>query len=565
MRSFFQRGGWLLLAGLLFLGFLQPVQAAHCGCACTDGTIQDGGDVAGSCRAGLCDGSCRTACAAHQGVSSAECGEPTTLPPTAPGSGLCACSCGEELLFAASPGGVCTGGDASCTTVCATECTGHGAVTGMTCSTDDSSLPAPGSCVDRALTRPRLSETRRRQQEATVSRIERSTGGQPRSTWTCQSLPNDQIDNNRCVPLGCEGAPFCCLPGTGSAPVTTSESGTPGGEGTTAGTGSTEACAPLAVRRGTSQATVDAIAQQTGTDPSVWTCQRVCAREQRSNCVQHGCPETDDTSVLCCPPSIGIPPGQTCGGRGASGSGSGSAGGSGSGIGIARLLLPDCATTHDPRRAGKCQIADVFELGYAAVRFMFGLAGALLLVAFIVSGFKYLVNGYAGDVKTAKETMVNATFGIVIMLFAYIVVTFLYTSLTGNAPDSGGSGGSSTQQETTTTPTPRSSSNSTPTPPAGGTASGGATGGGISGGTASGPSGTCRCEPSGLSAALTGAVPEDQINLAESMCRGARPGTTFDRSALRCTGPTTESECRLLEGEINRRVPIITVGCTWSR
>lgn len=560
MRSFFQevrRGlGFLFLGSAFFLALALPTQAARCGCACNDSTLQ-AGTVAGTCAATTCTATCATACTAHAGVSAAECGEDPTPSPVSGSEAFCFCSCGESMTSAAAPGGSCSGGDGSCTASCTTACADQGGFVSASCDTGSTSVPTPGSCVQRALSRPGMSSSRRRQQEATVARIEGATGGQPRTTWTCQSLPNDQIDANRCVPLGCDGTPFCCLPDTGSAPVTTSESGGAGaGE---AGTGDAapppgQACATYALAHGTSQGTIDAIATQTGTNPSVWSCQRVCAAEQRTNCVQHGCPGTA-ADVLCCPPSIGIPAGQTCGGRGASGSANGTSGSNGSGIGIARLILPDCATSHDPRHAGNCQIADVFDLGYAAVRFMFGLSGALLLLAFVVSGFKYLVNGYAGDVKSAKETMVNATLGIVIMLFAYIIVTFLYTALTGSDGSNPNvnrvSNTRSSTSDTGTSPSRTPTTPTTPTAPSRG---------------ATGPSGTCRCGPSGLTSLLVGAATADQIAQAESACTGARAGAVFDRSAFTCTGPASESECHEVETAVSARLPTgVSVSCSWTR
>lgn len=564
MRSFLRqmsKGMLVAFFGLgLMIGIGLPAEAARCGCLCVDGTRGEG-TVAGVCTSSSCTATCNTACTAHGGVTSNDCTADAPTPPPSTGA-LCACGCQDgSLNFTSAPGGSCSGGDSSCNSVCVTACaSAGGAGTDNTCTTESSSVPTPGSCVQRALTRPGMSSSRRAAQEATVSRIERAAGGQPRTSWTCQSLPSDQIDNNHCVALGCEGTPFCCEPGTGSNPVTTGESGSSGGasEGTTGGAAAGSApgaCARLAVTRGTSQGTIDAIAQQTGTDPSVWTCQRVCAREQQSNCVQRGCPDTD-SNVLCCPPSIGIPPGQTCGGRGASGSTT-SGSGSGSGIGVARLILPECATTHDPRRAGKCQIADVFDLGYAAVRFMFGLSGALLLVAFVVSGFKYLVNGYAGDIKTAKETMVNATLGMIIMLFAYIVVTFLYTALTGSSGTDAPT--TNTTPTNTSAPAPTNSSRTAPSttaPPSGGTAGSC---------PSTDPRGTCRCAPSGVSSLLVRAATEEQVSQAQSACTSARSGATFDRSAFTCTGPATNCECRLVETELNRLLPTgVSASCTWS-
>ena len=306
MRSFFQ--SWTRILAVLgcviacVIAIQLPVDAARCACVCNDDSTQTGA-LSGRCTAGGCDSTCRTQCATHRGVSAASCSEDPAPAPAPTGGALCECGCGETLLFAPPTGGACAPG--ACTSVCATTCTGRGGVTGeVTCSDGSNTVPTPGSCVQRALNRPGMSASRRRAQEETVARIERQPGNAPRTAWTCQSLENDQINENRCVPLGCEGTPFCCVPGTGSAPVTTSESG--GAPTPTEGeapTSPTETCAQVALRRGTTEGTIDTVARNTNTDPSVWVCKRVCAREQRTSCVQRGCPDTE-ADVLCCPPSI---------------------------------------------------------------------------------------------------------------------------------------------------------------------------------------------------------------------------------------------------------------------
>jgi hypothetical protein len=81
-----------------------------------------------------------------------------------------------------------------------------------------------------------------------------------------------------------------------------------------------------------------------------------------------------------------------------------------------------------------------------------------------------------------------------------------------------------------------------------------------------GASGTCRCAPSGLAAFGTGFATPEQIRLAESSCTGARAGARFDRASFTCTGPTTETECRALQPELNRQLPTgISAECTWTR
>lgn len=340
----------------------------------------------------------------------------------------CSCICGaagrEAAVYGAQTAGACAT-DTCSVSVCNTMCAGQGGSTiAGECLNDDTA--GAQNCVEAALGQRNISPRRLQALRDGIAAIN-TRFTQQSINWSCQGLPGNIVDPNRCIEGGCMGDPLCCVPSTGSAPVGATNAGA---DAPIAPTVAGENCTDVAIRRGTPTSTVTTIVTQTGSERPSWTCQRTCDARQRGNCVARGCPDTEDT-VLCCPPTIGIPIGEQCGGRGAAGGtdGTGTGSSAGGGFGIAALVLPDCATTRDPARAGKCQIADVFELGYSAVKFMFGLSGALLLVAFVVAGFKYLVNGYAGKIQEAKDTMVNAALGMVIMLFAYIIVTFIYNSL----------------------------------------------------------------------------------------------------------------------------------------
>lgn len=194
-----------------------------------------------------------------------------------------------------------------------------------------------------------------------------------------------------------------------------------------------------------------------GAASTTWTCRRVCSQQEQGGCVLGGCP--GDASVRCCAPSLGIPVAQQCGARGAatdggaaSGEGAPSTGGagtdappsggsgapgttpSGGGVtnqvvgsshvqadsgGLTRLILPSCIED------GGCQISDVFQVGLNLIRFLFGLAGVLLLVVFVYAGIEFLIAGDAGSVKTATDRIKKALIGLFFMFFGYTLVNFL--------------------------------------------------------------------------------------------------------------------------------------------
>ncbi len=204
-----------------------------------------------------------------------------------------------------------------------------------------------------------------------------------------------------------------------------------------------------------------------GVTSSTFTCRRVCAEQERGKCVVGGCP--GDASVQCCSPDSGAPPATQCGGRGATTSGAAADGGTGgtaggateggamggstdssasnggtsgsSGAtdssggtrsstvgsssvaadsgGLTRLILPSCIED------GGCQFSDIIQVGLNLVRFLFGLAGVLLLVVFVYAGIEYLIAGDASSVKSAEERIKKALLGLFFMFFGYTLVNFM--------------------------------------------------------------------------------------------------------------------------------------------
>lgn len=87
--------------------------------------------------------------------------------------------------------------------------------------------------------------------------------------------------------------------------------------------------------------------------------------------------------------------------------------------GLTRLILPSCIED------GGCQFSDIVQVGLNLVRFLFGLAGVLLLVVFVYAGIEYLVAGDASSVKSAEDRIKKALLGLFFMFFGYTLVNFM--------------------------------------------------------------------------------------------------------------------------------------------
>ncbi|MBT6691713.1 hypothetical protein HOB10_05290 [Candidatus Parcubacteria bacterium] len=73
------------------------------------------------------------------------------------------------------------------------------------------------------------------------------------------------------------------------------------------------------------------------------------------------------------------------------------------------------------------------------VRGLLAVLGTLFVVLIILGGFKWMTSqGNADRIKEAKESIKNATIGLVIVVTSYAIVRFVFDSLlkasTGNTP-----------------------------------------------------------------------------------------------------------------------------------
>jgi hypothetical protein len=101
------------------------------------------------------------------------------------------------------------------------------------------------------------------------------------------------------------------------------------------------------------------------------------------------------------------------------------------------LKLVGCAA---PGGTGDCTINDIVQQAIYFAEFIMGLAGSLFLVIFIYGGALYLASfGTAKYAQKGKDAMVKSTIGIVLVLGAWTIVSYVATSIgyTGG----GGAGG----------------------------------------------------------------------------------------------------------------------------
>lgn len=90
------------------------------------------------------------------------------------------------------------------------------------------------------------------------------------------------------------------------------------------------------------------------------------------------------------------------------------------------LNLPSCIGT------GNCGLDDIVRTGVNFANLLFGLSGALFLVAFVYGGSMYLLSfGRAKWIEKGSHAMVQAAFGMMIVLGSWTIVNYIASSITG--------------------------------------------------------------------------------------------------------------------------------------
>ncbi len=96
-------------------------------------------------------------------------------------------------------------------------------------------------------------------------------------------------------------------------------------------------------------------------------------------------------------------------------------------------FIPDCALKNPGPGVdeGDCRSISIFVILLLKFsNYLFGIVGALALIAFIYGGFILILSrGAPENVKKGKEAMAAAVVGLVIVFGAYMLVRFLGTAV----------------------------------------------------------------------------------------------------------------------------------------
>ncbi|HEU0051373.1 MAG TPA: pilin [Patescibacteria group bacterium] len=239
-----------------------------------------------------------------------------------------------------------------------------------------------------------------------VLALEGKAGIAPAMDWSCQQvgdLTTDQkVIASYCVKADkigttCNGAQeYCCTPGARAK--IQSDPNVPAG--------------PLGDDCALAADETEVAAVKSPVRTAEWYCQNVSPDLALNGCVKSA---VCSGGKMCCPPGIGAlgRPQQSAGATKASAA--------------PGFTLSNCTTD------GKCQLDDLVRTGVNFARYLFGLSGAVFLAIFIYGGLRYLLAGGGDDTKKARDMLVNATIGMIIIFAANTAVRFIYTSLTNPA------------------------------------------------------------------------------------------------------------------------------------
>ncbi|MEA3249704.1 MAG: pilin [Patescibacteria group bacterium] len=85
---------------------------------------------------------------------------------------------------------------------------------------------------------------------------------------------------------------------------------------------------------------------------------------------------------------------------------------------------------------------DIRTIVARIINAFFGLLGLIIVILFLYGGFLWMTSqGDAGKIQQAKQVMINATIGLIIILSAYAIAFFIIRAVTGESILPGGIGG----------------------------------------------------------------------------------------------------------------------------
>ncbi|MCU0678827.1 MAG: pilin [Planctomycetes bacterium] len=86
---------------------------------------------------------------------------------------------------------------------------------------------------------------------------------------------------------------------------------------------------------------------------------------------------------------------------------------------------------------GSCQLNDFAKVAVNVASWILGITGSLTLLAFVYGGVMFLISaGSSERINKAKQIIVGAVVGLVIVFASYMIIGFVFTALGVNVSES---------------------------------------------------------------------------------------------------------------------------------
>lgn len=91
------------------------------------------------------------------------------------------------------------------------------------------------------------------------------------------------------------------------------------------------------------------------------------------------------------------------------------------------------SASDDQYCCGNYQLDDFVKIAIKISAWILSITGSLALLFFIYGGFMFLISaGSSERVQKAKQIIIGAVIGVVIVLTSFLIINFIITSLTGS-------------------------------------------------------------------------------------------------------------------------------------
>ena len=82
------------------------------------------------------------------------------------------------------------------------------------------------------------------------------------------------------------------------------------------------------------------------------------------------------------------------------------------------------------KESGNCQLRDFAQLTVNVAQWILGISGSLALLAFVYGGVLFLISaGSSERITKAKQAIVGAVVGLVIVMASYMIIGFVFSAL----------------------------------------------------------------------------------------------------------------------------------------